>query len=181
VLFAAPVALSAAQKTGLAVVAGVFILFAVTAAYFVPSRWPSFPGQAGLRPFLAATAAFFVGMMLAVYFLARESEESEAGEPPGATAGPAAHVVQVTEVDYKIRLPAATVERGMNTFELRNEGKDVHNLAIEGPGVSGKRTPTIGPGKTAKLEVDLKPGTYTLYCAVPGHRQLGMVVKLKVA
>ena len=56
----------------------------------------------------------------------------------------------------------------------------MHNLAIEGPGVSGEKTPTIGPGKTAKLAVELGPGTYELYCAVPGHKQLGMVLKLKV-
>jgi plastocyanin len=172
------VGLSAGQKAGLAVVAGVFILFAVLSAFFVPERWPDFPGSNGLRPFLAAAATLFVGMMFAVFFLARESE-SGAAEHPKGSAGAAAHVARVTEVDYKIRLPATSVERGAYTFELKNEGKDVHNLAIKGPGVS-EQTPTIGPGKTAKLEVDLKPGTYELYCAVPGHKQLGMDVKLKV-
>jgi plastocyanin len=176
---ALPVGLSAGQKTGIALVAGVFILFAVLAAYVVPERWPDFPGSAGLRPFIAATVALFVAMMLAVFFLARESEESGAAEHPKGQSGEAAHVVRVTEVDYKIRLPATIVEPGRYMFDLKNDGKDMHNLAIEGQGVS-EETPTIGPGKAAKLEVDLEPGTYELYCSVPGHRELGMEAALKV-
>ena len=171
--------LSAGQKTGILVVAGVFISFAVLAAYVVPSRWPDFPSDAGLRPFLVATVVLFVGMMLAVVFLAKEKEEeAEAGEPPAATE--AAREVEVTEVDYKIELASTRLEHGEYTFVLRNEGKDVHNLAVKGPGVPGKVTPTIAGGKTARLEVRLRPGTYDLYCAVPGHRQLGMDLKLKV-
>ena len=39
----------------------------------------------------------------------------------------------------------------------------------------------IDPGKTAKLTVGLKTGTYDVYCSVPGHKQAGMDVKLKVS
>ena len=89
-------------------------------------------------------------------------------------------VEKVTEGDYKIRLPATSVESGAYTFELKNDGQDAHNLAIEGPGLPAKETPTIGPGKTASLEVELQPGTYELFCSVPGHRELGMSAKLDV-
>ncbi len=171
--------LSAGQKAGLAVVAGVFIVFAVLSALILPERWPGFPGT-GLRPFLAATVALFVGMMLAVFFLARESEEGKAGEPPPAgTSGTAAHIAQVSEVEYKIKLPATSGERGTYTFEVRNDGKVVHNLTIKGPGVS-KATPNLQAGKSATLETDLAAGTYELYCSVPGHKQLGMDAKFTV-
>jgi uncharacterized cupredoxin-like copper-binding protein len=39
----------------------------------------------------------------------------------------------------------------------------------------------IDAGKTAKLSVDLKSGTYDFYCSVPGHKQAGMDVKVKVS
>jgi uncharacterized cupredoxin-like copper-binding protein len=165
--------LSAGHKAGLAVVAGVFVVFAVAAALVLPSRWPGFPGT-GLRPFLAATAALFVGMMLAVWFLAREPKEAE------SSVGTAAHVAQVSEVDYKIKLPASSGERGEYTFDVSNDGKDVHNLAVNGPGVS-KKTADLQPGDTAALQVDLEPGTYELYCAVPGHKALGMDEKFTIS
>ena len=60
------------------------------------------------------------------------------------------------------------------TFSVQNAGKIAHNLTIQG----GKHTANIAPGKSAKLTVTLKKGAYTLYCSVPGHRQLGMVTKL---
>jgi hypothetical protein len=170
--------LSAGQKAGLAIVGGVFIVFAVLAALILPERWPGFPGS-GLRPFLAACVALFAGMMLAVFFLARESEEGKAGEPPAGTVGPAAHIAEVSEVEYSIKLPASAGERGAYTFQVRNDGQDVHNLTIKGPGVS-KATPNLQPGKTAALEADLTAGTYELYCSVPGHKQLGMDTKFTV-
>jgi uncharacterized cupredoxin-like copper-binding protein len=165
--------LSPSHKAGLAVVAGVFVIFAVSAALLIPSRWPGFPGT-GLRPFLAATVALFVGMMLAVFFLAREPKEGE------AKVGDALHIAQVSEVDYVIKLPATTGERGEYTFDVTNDGKDMHNLAVKGPGVM-KKTATLQPGGTAALQVDLVPGVYELYCAVPGHKALGMDTKFTVS
>jgi hypothetical protein len=83
--------LSASQKTGLSLVAGVFIIFALTSSMLVPRRWPDFPTPGGLKPFLAASAALFAGMILAVIFIARESKEEErSNEPPAAAVSPGA-------------------------------------------------------------------------------------------
>ena len=53
-----------------------------------------------------------------------------------------------------------------------------HAVAVEGNGVD-KDGQTVTNGKTS-LTVDLKPGKYTFYCPVPGHRQAGMQGTLTV-
>jgi plastocyanin len=107
------------------------------------------------------------------------------------TTGPAASVpttaptapksVAVTEVEFKIELPSTSLSPGSYTFDLTNKGAVGHDLVFNGPGVDNEKTPVIGPGKTAQLTVDLKSGTYDVYCSVPGHKQAGMDVKLKVS
>jgi uncharacterized cupredoxin-like copper-binding protein len=39
----------------------------------------------------------------------------------------------------------------------------------------------LAPGKTGKLTVNLKPGSYVLFCNQPGHYKDGMVAKVIVA
>jgi mono/diheme cytochrome c family protein len=77
--------LSTAQELGLAGVAAAFILFAVASAFVLPARNPGFPGR-HLRLFVAVSALFFVAMISAIVFLAREPE-AEGGEatPTGQT------------------------------------------------------------------------------------------------
>ena len=185
-----PLALSAGQKAGLAIVAGLFVGFALLSALVLPARWPEFPGRTGLRPFIVATVALFVGMMLAVFFLAKESEhEAEAGEhgstpaetEPTTTGAGAARTLAVSELDYKIELPSPEVD-GPSSYVLRvrNEGKDLHNLVVSGPEVNNASTPTIQPGRAAELQVTLVEGTYTLYCSIPGHKEAGMSTELRV-
>ena len=41
-------------------------------------------------------------------------------------------------------------------------------------------TPTFAGG-TKRLTLNLKPGKYTFYCSVPGHRQAGMEGTLSVS
>jgi uncharacterized cupredoxin-like copper-binding protein len=38
----------------------------------------------------------------------------------------------------------------------------------------------VGAGQSSTLTLKLKPGTYTYYCPVPGHRQAGMVGRITV-
>jgi len=89
--------------------------------------------------------------------------------------------VPVTESEFKIELPSTSLSPGSYAFDLTNKGQVGHDLVVDGPGVSDEKTPVIGPGKTAKLTVDLKSGTYKLYCSVPGHEQAGMKLELKVS
>ncbi len=203
-------ALSTGHKLGLGLVGLAFVLFALVSAFLLPALRPDYPGKRGLPAFLTVSVALFVGMMFAVFFFGREPSEGQAAEGSTAvsteataptttatstsastttapstsvptTAPTAPKSVPVTEVEFKIELPSTNLSPGAYTFDLTNKGHIGHDLVFNGPGVSNDKTPVIDPGKTAKLTVDLKSGTYDVYCSVPGHKQAGMDVKVKVS
>jgi plastocyanin len=74
---------------------------------------------------------------------------------------------------------SAAAPPGKLTIDSLNKSGTPHNVALQGSGVNTKG-PVISGGKRSTISVDLKPGTYTFYCSVPGHRQAGMVGKLTV-
>ena len=204
-------ALSTGSKIGLGLVGLAFVGFALVSAFLIPAFRPDFPGRRGLPAFLTVTVALFVGMMFAVFFFGREPSEGHAAEgattaqppppppPPAATTtqstttapttttAPApksvsvAKSVSVSENEWKIALPSTTLTAGKYTFEVKNDGQIPHDLTINGPGVDNEKTPVFSPGKTEELTVDLKTGSYDFYCSVPGHKQAGMDVKVKVS
>ncbi len=69
---------------------------------------------------------------------------------------------------------------GKATVEFHNGQSLGHDVAIANSSgqVIGKTS--IVTESTTTTTVDLKPGTYTFYCTVPGHRQAGMEGTLTV-
>jgi uncharacterized cupredoxin-like copper-binding protein len=63
---------------------------------------------------------------------------------------------------------------------MTDDGHASHSMEIQGPGISGAKSSTVGPGGTATLTVTLQGGSYTLFCPIPGHRQAGMQNTLTV-
>ena len=66
------------------------------------------------------------------------------------------------------------------TLNFTNPQPLTHDVAIEDS--SGKtigKTDLIAEGSDSAT-VDLKPGEYTFYCTVPGHREAGMEGTLTV-
>ena len=88
---------------------------------------------------------------------------------PTATASGQATKVTVTATEFHFKLSASSAKAGAITFVLVNKGHLGHDFKID-----GKKTPVIGPGKTAKLTVTLKKGKYPYSCTVPGHAAAGM-------
>lgn len=168
--------LSTGHKVGLGVVAIVFIAFALTSSFLAPRRRADFPGKNGLSVFVIACVALFAAMITAVEIFGAESEAKGAEHAAAAPAARAGKTIQVQEKEFKITLASTSVPAGSVTFVVKNVGKIPHDLAIQG----GPKSSLIGAGKSGKLTATLKKGTATLYCSVPGHRQLGMVTKLTV-
>jgi plastocyanin len=72
-----------------------------------------------------------------------------------------------------------TAKAGKVTIAFTNSGALEHNVTIaQGSTVLGA-TPTF-TAAVKNLTLTLKPGTYTFYCSVPGHRAAGMEGTLKV-
>jgi plastocyanin len=62
---------------------------------------------------------------------------------------------------------------GKLSIAFTNQAPLPHNLTIAAGGKVLSATPTF-QGGSKTLTANLKPGTYTFYCSVPGHRQAGM-------
>jgi plastocyanin len=74
----------------------------------------------------------------------------------------------------------ATAKAGKVTIDFKNPQALPHDVKIEsssGEEIGG--TETVSEGSDSAT-VNLKPGTYTFYCSVPGHREAGMEGTLTV-
>ncbi|MGZ6641589.1 MAG: plastocyanin/azurin family copper-binding protein [Solirubrobacteraceae bacterium] len=76
----------------------------------------------------------------------------------------------------------ATAKAGTVTVLMRNPASSglPHGIAVQGNGVD-KDGKIVQPGGTSTDTVKLKPGTYTFYCPVPGHKAAGMQGTLVVS
>lgn len=173
--------LSTGHKIGLAVMAAIFIGFALTSSFVAPRRWPNYPGK-GMSVFIVASLVLFALMIGAVEMFGAESEKASAAGSKNEVA-PKNATIDVSEKEWRIVLPsstAKTMQGGSYTFHVVNNGTVVHNLVIDGPGVSKQKTRDLKPGESADLTAVLNTGTYDLYCGIDGHKKLGMDAKISV-
>jgi plastocyanin len=122
------------------------------------------------------------------------AEATTTSAAPAATSAPATATAPATTAPAKATVKvdadqggqlafvqkSLTAPAGDVTFRFTNASSVPHNFAIEGNGVEEGPTATIAGGDVANLTVDLKPGTYEFYCAVPGHEEGGMKGTLTV-
>ena len=134
----------------------------------------------------------------------KPQSSSTGGTPSGGQAGPAAPAPKATTGTpappsspgrttpaRAVHLAAAaggqlaydtkqlSVQAGSVTITFANTSPLEHDVTIaEGSKVLGA-TPIFTSG-TRSVKLTLKPGTYTFYCSVPGHRQAGMEGTLSV-
>jgi uncharacterized cupredoxin-like copper-binding protein len=202
-----PLALSTGHEVGLGITALAFIAFALASSFLFPRVRPDYPGR-GLLAFVVIAFVFFFGMLTAVEVFGAESKSGEAAAPEASTtesttttlsvtvvqqtstaekttqetttttAKPAETKVPVSETEFKITLGSTELKAGEITFEVADDGKIPHDLAIKG---TSDKTKEIAPGASAELKVTLKPGRYVLYCSIPGHEQAGMKQSITVS
>jgi uncharacterized cupredoxin-like copper-binding protein len=74
----------------------------------------------------------------------------------------------------------ATAKAGPVSIEFNNPQELQHDVAIEDSGGEVLGETELVAGGSATTTVNLKPGTYTFFCTVPGHREAGMEGTLTV-
>jgi outer membrane murein-binding lipoprotein Lpp len=89
------------------------------------------------------------------------------------------HTIEVNLTDDAIGLPAEATS-GPTIFRVMNAGTTEHGLEVEGNGQTYRLDANLEPGGAKELLVDLKPGTYQLYCPVDGHKGKGLSRQLTV-
>jgi uncharacterized cupredoxin-like copper-binding protein len=103
-------------------------------------------------------------------------------EDAGGATGTPLKTLTVSETDFKLTPSTFTVAKaGTYTFHAVNNGQVDHSLEIEGNGVEKEIEGTLKPGVSGDLTVDLKAGSYELYCPVDNHKDMGMKGDVKVA
>lgn len=118
--------------------------------------------------FFAICTIGLVGLVLGAAAL---SDSGGGSQPSGPT------VVDVTlrefSIDGQLTVPAGDV-----ILSVKNNGSMAHNLVLPDLNV---RTPDFGPTQTRTLNLgNLEPGTYKMFCDLPGHEGSGMVTELTV-
>jgi plastocyanin len=132
-----------------------------------------------------------VGVLIATFFgilLTLSSSSKEKDIPSAATPTPLAEEkgedipekeITIQANEYSFFPNSFTVQKGQKVkLTFKNMGATAHNLVIDELDVATK---TIGTGQSDIVEfVPDKEGTFTFYCKVGGHRDLGMEGEIEV-
>jgi mono/diheme cytochrome c family protein len=136
------VALATGNKVGIAVVAGVFVAFALASSFLLPAFRPQFPGRrVGL--FVGVTVLLTAGMLATIIVLAVEPSEAREAEgpttPPATTTAPEpSPPATTTAPETAPPSPGGDAEAGRAVFTSAGCGS-CHTL--QAAGTSG----TVGP------------------------------------
>jgi plastocyanin len=164
-------ALLAGGKWGSLAIASIVTVAILAGAAFISSR-PRMRTST-LVMFVAGLFVLIVAMGLTTI---GPSDEKASGTGGGyqQPAGAAVATLKVTaEPTLKFDSTSYTVKAGIVEIQYI-DGGGTHTLNFDSPDPKLAGFQLNVPGGPTKLKADLAPGTYTIYCAIPGHRAAGM-------
>ena len=93
----------------------------------------------------------------------------------GGTISLAADPSQLAYTQTSLSAPA-----GKDTIEFDNPSATGHDVCVEDSSGNELGCSDVIEQSNTSLSLDLKPGTYTYFCSVPGHQDAGMEGTLTV-
>jgi plastocyanin len=182
-----PVLAAEKSRTPFYIAGGVLVAWALILALALGLRHPAFPGNLlGERVVITISVVLVLAAMSAAVVTASQpakagsqgassSQPPSTGAPPSGPAAPASSLKLAADpsglLSYDTKQLSA--KAGRVTIAFTNAASLEHNVTIVQGSTQLGATPTFSGG-TRTLTLNLKPGTYTFYCSVPGHRQSGM-------
>jgi plastocyanin len=88
--------------------------------------------------------------------------------------------VQASPTALAYQEKTLSTKAGENTFDFTNPSAIPHDFAIKDSSGKELGATKVITKSSDTLKINLKPGTYTFYCTVPGHEQAGMKGTLTV-
>jgi plastocyanin len=189
--------LAATHITAFHVLGALLALWAVVLTALGVTR-EDFPGKgSGQTVVMAISALLVAGTIGSAIVTAKDEpkggeEAAKAKEPaaapsqaPAAPAAPAGKVENLAisadpTGQLKFNADQLQARPGTVKITMQNPSPVAHDVSLEGPGGLDEMGPIVSKGGTSQVQANLKPGTYTYYCSVPGHRQAGMQGTLTV-
>lgn len=104
------------------------------------------------------------------------SSNNSSSSAPAASSSPAtapAGGATIDGAEFKFTPSTDTVAKGTK-ITFKNTGHVAHDLKLAQGAKVLAGTKLIEPGQSASFTVNLPPGTYKMFCSVPGHEQAGM-------
>jgi plastocyanin len=186
----APVLAAEKSRTVFYILAGLLVVWALTVSLFLGLRMPNFPSSVGGQRIVTAISAVLVLATVSSGVItsgtaskasaSAPSSTSAAPGPSNATASRSLSLEANAQGQLAYNTKQLSAKAGAVTITMTNMSPLMHNVTVaQGSKVLGA-TPTF-QGGSRTLTLNLKPGTYTFYCSVPGHRQAGMEGKLTVS
>jgi uncharacterized cupredoxin-like copper-binding protein len=204
-----PVLAAEKSKVPFYVAGGALVLWALIVSLALGMRHPEFPRNlTGERTVIAITAVLVLAAVSTAVITAsppakaggaasKTSQAAPASAPsapaeapksttPATTAIPRARASTKLELAanptglLSYNTKALSAKAGAVTIEMANMSPLEHDVTIAQGGTVLGATPKF-MGGTRSLTINLKAGTYTFYCSVPGHRQAGMEGTLSVS
>jgi|SRR4051812_35164135 len=108
------------------------------------------------------------------------SKGGKSGQEEASRSGASTTLnVEASETALAFNTTKLSAKAGNVTIDFKNPSAIPHNVVIEESGKELAGFEPITEGEESET-AELKPGTYTFYCSVPGHREAGMEGTLTV-